>query len=79
MGLVGLAIWVGESTTASMRFSELVGITRGEDDGRFDPADLSEKRLQLVRDTCAAYERQSGYTVTPRFVDARIKESASKL
>jgi hypothetical protein len=40
---------------------------------------LSEDRKRLVRETCAAYEAQSGYTVTPRFIDARPKASASTL
>ncbi|WP_457029299.1 hypothetical protein [Kitasatospora sp. P5_F3] len=45
----------------------------------FTDSDFSENRLKLVVDTCAAYERQSGYTVTPRFIDARPKDSASNL
>lgn len=45
----------------------------------FTDADFSDGRLKLVQETCAAYERQSGYTVTPRFIDARPKESASNL
>jgi hypothetical protein len=45
----------------------------------FTDDELSEDRKRLVRETCAAYEAQSGYTVTPRFVDARPKASASTL
>jgi hypothetical protein len=41
--------------------------------------DFTPARLQLVKDTCAVYEAKTGYTVTPRFVDARPKASASKL
>jgi hypothetical protein len=45
----------------------------------FTDDELSEDRKRLVRETCAVYEAQSGYTVTPYFVDARPKASASTL
>lgn len=45
----------------------------------FTDDDLSSERIQLVEDTCHAYEDQSGYVVKPRFVDARPKPAASKL
>lgn len=45
----------------------------------FRDHELSETRKQLVRDACKAHEQQTGYTVTPTFVDARPKKSASKL
>ncbi len=45
----------------------------------FTDDDLSEDRKKLVRQTCEAYEAQSGYVVTPRFIDARPKDSASNL
>jgi len=45
----------------------------------FTDDEVSEDRKRLVRETCAAYEAVSGYTVTPRFVDARPKTSASTL
>ncbi len=45
----------------------------------FTDDELSEDRKRLVCETCAAYEAQSGYTVTPRFIDARPKASASTL
>ncbi|MFJ5989611.1 hypothetical protein [Lentzea sp. NPDC092896] len=41
--------------------------------------ELSQERMQLVKDTCKAYAEQSGYTVAARFIDARPKESASNL
>jgi hypothetical protein len=45
----------------------------------FTDEELSEDRKRVVRETCAAYEIQSGYTATPYFIDARPKESASNL
>jgi hypothetical protein len=45
----------------------------------FTDRDFSPERIALVEETCAAYEAKSGYTVTPRFVDARPKQSASNL
>ncbi len=45
----------------------------------FTDNELSDGRKTLVRETCEAYEAKSGCTVTPRFVDARPKESASNL
>jgi hypothetical protein len=45
----------------------------------FTDEELLEERKKVVRETCAAYEAQSGYSVTPRFIDARPKESASNL
>ncbi|MFF9119068.1 hypothetical protein ACF09Y_26350 [Streptomyces massasporeus] len=45
----------------------------------FADAHFAEERLARVRDTCAAYQAQSGRTVTARFIDARPKESASNL
>jgi hypothetical protein len=45
----------------------------------FTDADFTQERLALVRETCAAYQEQSGRTVTARFIDARPKESASHL
>jgi hypothetical protein len=62
----------------------------------FTDDDLSEDRKKLIRQTCEAYEAQSGWpaqcdrrdrpltiqsnsTVTPRFIDARPKDSASNL
>lgn len=45
----------------------------------FTEEELSEDRKRLVRETCASYEAQSGYTVTPYFIDARPKASASNL
>jgi hypothetical protein len=41
--------------------------------------ELADDRIKLVRQTCSAYESISGYMVTPRFIDARPKDSASKL
>ncbi|GIG59264.1 hypothetical protein Lfu02_36360 [Longispora fulva] len=45
----------------------------------FTDDELSEKRKMLVCETCATYEALSGHTVTPHFVDARPKASASVL
>jgi len=45
----------------------------------FTDEDFAGYRIRLVRETCAAYEAKSGYTVKPRFIDARPKDSASKL
>jgi hypothetical protein len=45
----------------------------------FKEQDFAEERIKLVYETCAAYEAKSGFTVTPRFIDARPKESASRL
>jgi hypothetical protein len=45
----------------------------------FTDDDLRRERLDLVRDICAAYQARSGHTVTPRFIDARPKEPASRL
>jgi hypothetical protein len=45
----------------------------------FTDAHLDETRLAAVRATCRSYQEQSGRTVTPRFIDARPKQSASKL
>ncbi|SRR6266508_16267 len=45
----------------------------------FTDDELSEDRKKRVRQMCEAYEAQSGYTVTPRFIDARPKDSASNL
>ncbi len=41
--------------------------------------DLAPFRLSRVKDTCATLSAQAGWTITPRFVDARPKQSASKL
>lgn len=45
----------------------------------FTDNDLSDGRKALVRETCEAYEAKSGCTVTPCFIDARPKKSASNL
>jgi hypothetical protein len=45
----------------------------------FTDEELLEERKKVVRETCAAHESQSGYSVRPRFIDARPKESASNL
>ena len=45
----------------------------------FYDKDLTQVRLNLVRDICKIYEARTGYLMTPRFIDARAKKSASKL
>jgi hypothetical protein len=45
----------------------------------FTDEELSTDRQRLVRETCATYQDQSGYTVTPYFIDARPKKSASNI
>ncbi len=45
----------------------------------FTEQDFTEARIKLVYETCAVYESKSGFTITPRFIDARPKESASNL
>jgi hypothetical protein len=45
----------------------------------FTAEDFSPDRIKLVGDTCSAYQAQSGYTVTPRYIDARPKLPGSKL
>jgi hypothetical protein len=45
----------------------------------FTDRDFAEERIKLIYETCAAYESKSGFTITPRFIDARPKESASNL
>lgn len=41
--------------------------------------DFDQFRLDRVRETCATLSAQAGWTITPRFIDARPKQSASKL
>jgi hypothetical protein len=47
----------------------------------FSDADFASDRLNRVRDTCSALEREKGVTIQPVFVDARHdnKASASKI
>lgn len=45
----------------------------------FTEADFARERQQLVRQSCKALSEQAGYLITPRFIDARPKESASRL
>jgi hypothetical protein len=45
----------------------------------FSDDDLLPERIQMVCDACASHEAQSGHTVSPRFIDARPKRSASRL
>jgi hypothetical protein len=46
----------------------------------FTEAELSAERIARVTEICAALSEQtSGWTITPRFIDARPKQSASKL
>jgi hypothetical protein len=45
----------------------------------FTDSDLRQDRLDLVRGICSAREARSGLMVTPRFIDARPKEPASRL
>ena len=45
----------------------------------FTDNDLRQDRLDFVRGICSAREARSGLHVTPRFIDARPKEPASRL
>jgi hypothetical protein len=46
----------------------------------FTDAELSAERIERVTETCATLSGQTpGWTITPRFIDARPKQSASKL
>jgi hypothetical protein len=45
----------------------------------FTDSDLRQDRLDLVRGICSAREARSRLMVTPRFIDARPKEPASRL
>lgn len=45
----------------------------------FTDADFNQDRLARVRETCTTLTAQAGWTITPRFIDARPKKSASKL
>jgi hypothetical protein len=45
----------------------------------FTDADFDSDRLARVRQTCTALTEQAGWTITPRFIDARPQASASKL
>ncbi len=45
----------------------------------FTDADFDPDRIACVQRTCAALTAQAGWTITPRFIDARPKTSASKL
>lgn len=41
--------------------------------------DFDRFRLDRVKETCATLSAQAGWSITPRFIDARPKQSASKL
>ena len=45
----------------------------------FTDNDLRQDRLDFVRGICSAREARSALHVTPRFIDARPKEPASRL
>ncbi len=45
----------------------------------FTDADFDPDRIARVQQTCSALTAQAGWTITPRFIDARPKASASKL
>ncbi len=45
----------------------------------FTDAEFDSDRIVRVRETCTALSEQAGWKITPWFIDARPKASASKL